>query len=146
MKSNKTENFIDNKEKRKHPRILIRLPLHFQTGENEGVYPGMTVDASESGLLIQTLNEMPVGIRLDVEVLFPKEFELANFKATAEIIWKGIGYWEDWEGYQYGLRFIQISRGDYFKLRRILSNPSCLRETYLIEDPGHHPTLIVKAE
>jgi len=140
------KNPSNNKEKRKHPRVLIRLPLHFQISDNEGIYPGMTIDASESGLLIQTLNEMPVGTRLDIEVLFPKEFEFANFKATAEIIWKGIGYWEDWEGYQYGLRFIQISRGDYLKLERIFSNPSCLKEAYLSEGPEHHPTLFVKAE
>ena len=140
------EKSSNNKEKRKHPRVLIRLPLHLEISEDRGVYPGMTIDASESGLLIQTLNEMPVGTPLDIEVLFPKEFELANFKAGAEIIWKGIGYWEDWEGYQYGLRFIYISKGDYLKLRRILSNPSCLKETYLIEGPEHPPTLIVKAE
>jgi hypothetical protein len=106
----------------------------------------MTIDASESGLLIQTLNEMPVGARLDIEVLFPKEFEFANFKVAAEIIWRGIGYWEDWEGYQYGLRFIQISKGDHLKLGRILSNTSCLKEACLVEGPEHYPTLIVKTK
>ena len=136
----------NNKEERKHPRVVIRLPLHFQINGNEGVYPGMTIDASESGLLIQTLNEMPVGARLNIEVLFPKEFEFANFKVAAEIIWRGVGYWEDWEGYQYGLRFIQISKGDYLKLRRILGNPSCLKETCLVEGPEHHPTLLVKTK
>jgi len=136
----------NNKEERKHPRVVVRLPLHFQINGNEGVYPGMTIDASESGLLIQTLNEMPVGARLDIEVLFPKEFEFANFKVAAEIIWRGVGYWEDWEGYQYGLRFIQISKGDYLKLGRILSNPSCLKETCLVEGPEHHPTLLVKTK
>ena len=136
----------NNKEERKHPRVVVRLPLHFQINGNEGVYPGMTIDASESGLLIQTLNEMPVGARLNIEVLFPKEFEFANFKVAAEIIWRGVGYWEDWEGYQYGLRFIQISKGDYLKLRRILGNPSCLKETCLVEGPEHHPTLLVKTK
>jgi PilZ domain len=140
------ERSSNNKEKRKHPRVLIRLPIHFQINGNGGIYPGMTVDASECGLLIQTLNEMPVGVHLDIEVLFPKEFEFANFKAATEIIWRGVGYWEDWEGYQYGLRFIEIPKGDYLKLDRILSNPSSLKEAYLIEDPEDHPTLIVKAE
>jgi len=54
----------NNKEKRKHPRVLISLPLIFQINENEGVHTGLTVDASESGLLIQSFKDMPIGTRL----------------------------------------------------------------------------------
>jgi len=53
----------NNKEKRKGSRTMVSLPLHFQANENEGVYPGLTIDASETGLLIQTLRETPVGTR-----------------------------------------------------------------------------------
>jgi hypothetical protein len=55
-------------------------------------------DASESGLLIQTLREIPVGIRIDIEILFPKKLNLVNFKAEAKIAWKKICNWKDWEG------------------------------------------------
>ena len=108
--------------------MMVRLPLHFQANENEGTYSGLTFDASESGLLIQTLREIPVGIRIDIEVLFPKKLNLANFKAEATIVWKKVCNRKDWEGYQYGLKFIQVSKGDYLKLRQILSKISCLRE------------------
>jgi hypothetical protein len=40
----------NNKEKRKHPRTMVSLPLHFQANENGGVYPSLTIDASESCL------------------------------------------------------------------------------------------------
>jgi hypothetical protein len=116
----------NNKEKRKHPRTIVSLPIHFQANENEGIYPGLTFDASESGLLIHTLREMPVGIRIDIEVLFPKKLNLANFKAEAEIVWENICCWKDWEGYQYGLKFIKVSKEDYLKLRQIFSNISCM--------------------
>ena len=59
----------NNKEKRKHPRTLVSLPLHFQANENGGAYPGLTIDASESGLLIQTLREIPVGTRKPWQIL-----------------------------------------------------------------------------
>jgi len=134
------------KERRERPRIVMSFPLHFQINENGGTYPGLTLDASESGLLIQTFKEMSVGIRLNIEVLFPKELNLPTFRAETEIIWRDIYYWEDWEGYQYGLKFTQISNGDYLKLRSILSNPSGLKEAHFIEDPDHDPTLIVKIE
>jgi hypothetical protein len=134
----------NNKEKRKHPRTLISLPLHIELNENGGIYPGLTLDASESGLLIQTIKEMPVGIKIDIEVLFPEKVKCSNFKAEAEIIWKDICYWDDWEGYQYGLKFIEISKEDYSKLKQILSDPTHLEETDLIEKRDHNPKLIVK--
>ncbi len=140
------ENSSHNKERRDHPRIMISLPANFEIKESGGGYPGLTIDASHSGLLIQTLKEMPVGIKLDIEVLLPKKFKLSKFRAETEIIWKGVSYWEDLEGYEYGLKFTNISNEDYLKLSRILSNPSSLQEVYFTEDPDHEPTLIVKTK
>jgi hypothetical protein len=132
-------------EKRKHPRTLISLPLQIQLNENEAAYPGLTLDASESGLLIQTLKEMSVGIRIDIEVFFPRKFKLSNFKAEAEIIWKDFCDWDDWEGYQYGLKFIHISNEDYSKLKQILGNQTRLKEAEFIERGDHNPELIIRA-
>ena len=136
----------NNKERRKHARTPVRLPLHFQTYENGGAYPGLTIDASESGLQIQTLKEMPVGIRIDIEILFPKKLNLANFKAETAIVWKKVCNWKDWRGYQYGLKFTQVSKEDYLKLRQILSNISCLKEIDFIERRDHPSTLVVRTE
>jgi hypothetical protein len=136
----------NNKEKRKHSRTMVSLPLHFQSNENEGVYLGLTIDASESGLLMQTLREIPVGIGIDIEVLFPKKLYLPNFKAEAEIVWKDICSRGDGEGYQYGLKFIQVSKEDFLKLKGILSNISCLKEIDFIERRDHPSTLVIRTE
>jgi hypothetical protein len=67
-----------------------------------------------------------VGTELNVTVLFSKGFELANFKAVAKIVRKERYSKEDskgnqyWEGYQYGLEFIQISDEDRRKLNYLL--------------------------
>jgi diguanylate cyclase (GGDEF)-like protein len=134
----------NNKEKRKHPRTMVSLPLHFQTNKNGGAYRGMTIDASESGLLIQTLKGMPVGLRIDIEIVFPKKLYLPNFKAEAEIVRKDACSRGDWEEYQYGVKFIRVSKEDYLKLRRIISNAMCLNEIDLIERRGHPLGLVVK--
>ena len=140
------ENSSHHKERRDHPRIMISLPANFEIKESGGAYPGLTIDASESGLLIQSLKEMPIGIKLNVEVLLPQNLKLSKLRAETEIVWKSISYWEDWEGYQYGLKFTHISNEDYSKLYQILINPSCLKEVQFVEDPGHDPTLVVKIE
>ncbi len=132
------------KERRDHPRTAINLPAHFEIKESGSSYPSVTSDVSQSGFLIRTLKEMPVGITLDIEVLLPSEFRQSKIRAEAEIIWKGVGYWEDWEGFEYGLKITYISHEDFTELTRILSNASCLREFYFTENPQNNPTLVVK--
>lgn len=135
-----------HKERRDHPRIIMKLPANFEIKESGSGYPGLTLDASRSGLLIQTLKEMPVGISLNIEILLPEKLKLSKIRAETEIVWKDVCYWEDWEGYQYGLKFTRISDEDYLKLSSILSNPSCLQEIYFAGNRHHDPTLIVKTK
>jgi hypothetical protein len=134
------------KEKRKHARIQVGLPLHFTMAENPNVYPGLTIDASESGLLIQTIKDMPIKTRLNIEVSFPKGFELSNFRGVAEVVWKDICNWDDWEGYMYGLKLIQISYENYLRLKQLLGDSSFQKEIELIDSPEHDATLVVKVE
>jgi hypothetical protein len=47
---------------------------------------------------IQTLREIPIAIRIDIEVLFPKKLSLANSKTEVEIVWENICDWKGWEG------------------------------------------------
>ncbi len=140
------KNSSQGKERRDHPRTIISLPANFEITESGSSYPGLTIDASQSGLLIQTLKEMPVGIKLEIEFLLPGKLGLSRIRAETEIVWKGVSYWEDWEGYEYGLKITHISNEDYVELSRILSNPSCLREVYFTENSNSNPTLIVKTK
>ena len=112
------------KENRRHPRVPINLPLNFRMIHNPNVGPGFVLNASEAGVLIQTFKDMPIGTRIDIEVLFPKGVAFADFRAVAAIVWKDTYLWEDWEGYQYGLKFIQILDEDHIKLKLFLNNQS----------------------
>jgi hypothetical protein len=74
------------------------------------------------------VKSLPIGTKLNIAVLFPKGFELANFEVLAEILWKDLHWEEDWEGYQYGLRFLQILDNEYWKLKQVLSGQFHLEE------------------
>jgi hypothetical protein len=89
---------------------------------------------------------MLVGTKLNIEFLFPKGFELSNFQGVAEIIWKDINCWEGWEGYQYGLKFIQILDKDHLMLKRLLNDSSFLKEAHIIDKTDHNSTVIVKVK
>ena len=110
----------DPRERRRSPRLLMDLPLEYQVINAPYAQGGIVVNASEVGLLINSIKNMPLGTKLNIAVLFPKEFELANFEVVAEIIRKELHWEEDWEGYQYGLRFIKILEEDRHKLRLLL--------------------------
>ncbi len=100
---------------------------------NHKAHGGIVLNASETGLLLYSTEDMPVGTKLKITVLFPKGFELANFEVIGEIIWKNNSdRKKGWEANQYGLKFIQISQEDHWKLRQVLNGRF---------DPEEMPTL-----
>jgi hypothetical protein len=114
-------------DRRKYPRIFIDLPLEYRDMDGSCLRGAIVVNAGEGGCLIESPRDIPVGTELSMTVLYPKEFELANFKATAKIVWKE-PYWKEdlkrkrsSEGYKYGLEFIHILDEDRWKLSFLLS-------------------------
>ena len=113
-------------ERRSHPRFVVDLSLEYREMGDSCLHGGIVIDVSEEGLLMETVRDIPVGAELNVTVLFPKGSELANFKAVAKIVRKKPCWKEDskgnryWEGYQYGLEFIQILEENRWKLDLLL--------------------------
>ena len=128
------EGLFSNRERRSYPRFIIDLPLEYRDTNGPCLRGGIVINASEGGFLIETTRDIPVGTELYIAVLFPKGYELANFKVVAMIVWKEPYRKEDWkgvpcrEGYQYGLEFIQISEEDRLKLDLLLSDRYNLEE------------------
>ena len=106
------------REKRKYPRVHMDLPADYWIKQDSYAHGGIVIDASETGFLIHSIEDIPIGTKLKIAVLFPKEYELANFEVSAEVIRKKIA--ESGEGgYQYGIRFTKILQEDYGKLREL---------------------------
>ncbi len=130
------ERSFNNREKRSHPRFIVDLPLEYRDGDGSCLRGGIVVNASEGGFLIETTRDMPVGTELNITVLFPKGFELANFSVVAKIVRKEPYRREDWkgvpcrEGYQYGLEFTEISHEDRLKLDSLLGGQFEFEETF----------------
>lgn len=116
------ENLNYNKDRRRFPRVFMDLPLEYQISDASNAHGGLVVNASETGLLIYSTKDMPIGTKLNIAVLFPKAFELTNFEVLVEIVWKDIYFEKNWEGYKYGLEFIQIKEEDLQKLRQLLGD------------------------
>jgi hypothetical protein len=103
-------------EKRKYPRVYMDLPVDYWVKHDAYAHGGIVIDASETGFLIYSVEDIPIGTKLKIAVLFPREYELAKFEVSAEIIRKRVVERGE-EGYQYGMKFTRILQEDYTKLR-----------------------------
>jgi hypothetical protein len=110
------------KERRKCPRAYLDLPVEYRVMNAPYAHGGLVVNASKMGLLINSVKDILVGSKLNIAVLFPKGFQLTDFEASAEIIWKDYHQEENWEGYRYGLKFTEIMEEDRRKLNQLLSD------------------------
>lgn len=97
------------------------LPIEYRLEDGPLAHGGMVINGSAKGFLIYSIKDMPIGTRLNITVLFPKGFELTNFEVLTEVVRKDRFSEKDWEGYQYGLRFIQIKDEDFRKLIQLFS-------------------------
>ena len=111
---------LEQKEKRKAPRYSVDLPLEYRMGGKSSLHGALTVNMSELGLLILSIKDMPVGTKLRIGVFFLKGFQLADFEALGEVVWKDL-FWDGaWRGYQYGIRFLRMRDQDHRELTPIL--------------------------
>ncbi len=122
------ERVTSHMERRRYPRMSLDLPLEYRVMNALYAHGGLVVNASEVGLLINSIKNIPIGSKLNIAVIFPKGFELTNFEVLAEIIWKDLHWEEDWEGYRYGLKFIRILDEDRGKLKQLLNGQFQLDE------------------
>jgi len=111
-------------DRRRYPRISMDLPLEYRVKYDARAHGGIVIDASESGFLIYSTEDIPIGTKLKIAVLFSAEYELGEFEVFAEIIWKNACVEKEGEGYQYGLRFVQVLEENDRKLGKLLSGRS----------------------
>jgi len=132
------EGSVNNRNRRRYPRIVINLPLEYQEKEEDSCLRGaMVVNAGEGGFLIESTRDMPVGTELSITLLFSREFELVDFKAVTKIVRKEPYSKENsngnqvWEGYLYGLEFIQMLDEDRWKLNWLLGGRFEFEENFV---------------
>jgi len=108
--------------RRKYPRVLLDLPFEYRTEYSRRVRGGIIVDACEVGFLIHSTENMLVGTRLKIIVLYPEDYSLAKLEVFARIVWKRFDVKE--KRYLYGLKFNGILAEDDYKLKALLRGNS----------------------
>jgi hypothetical protein len=108
--------------RRKYPRVLLDLPFEYRTEYSSRARGGIVIDACEVGFLIHSTENLLVGTRLEIVVLYPKEYSLETLEVFARIVWKRFDIKE--KRYLYGLKFNGIWAEDDYKLKGLLRSSS----------------------
>jgi hypothetical protein len=113
------EQYGDGEDRKKHPRVVLDLPLEYRITNIPNAHGALIVNGNEMGLIIESVEDIPIGTNLNVAVSFPKGYELTNFEVLTQVVWKEIYRKENWEGYQYKLKFVSTRAHDHWKLRQL---------------------------
>ncbi len=107
-------------EKRKHPRLLVELPVDYSRKGKKTDFGGIVKNASEGGILVYLPEKIDVGELLKVEIYFAKGLELETVQGLAKIVWADLAARETWREHRYGLEFHSMPKGTIQKLRSLL--------------------------
>lgn len=110
------------KERRRSPRVAMDLPVEYRVFNSEYAHAGIIVNASETGFQIRSVKDIPKGTVLSMAAFFPKGYGLEGLGLLAEVVWKDYTWEEHWEGYHYGVSFLQIENQDLEKLKCLLGD------------------------
>ncbi len=101
------------------------LPMEYS--EEQGtVYGALAYHLSADSMFMLSIRNMPVGNSLNARIFYANEYELDSIAVTAYILSKELHMAERWEGYKYGLGFVQISKEDRRKLEGLVNSNSNL--------------------
>ena len=133
-----------NGDRRKYSWIIMEFPIEWKISDLPRAHGALTVNLSETGLLIESVSDLSVGETLSLVVLFPKEFALKSLRASAEIVWKEIYWKKEWEGFRYGLRITELEEEELWKLQQILTGRFQIGEIFAFCDDGQKQTTNLK--
>ncbi len=99
----------------------MTLPLEYWETDDP-FYGALVSNISETGLLIHSVKNIPVGRELNVRVFFPDGYRFEGFRVIAKVLWKKLHHETDWRVYKYGLEFTRISEEDRQKLLKLINS------------------------
>jgi len=107
-------------ERRKYPRFNVYWPVQYNQIGSSISHQGRVTNLSESGMLIQSPEQMEIGQHLKSILSFISGSEINTVEMQAEVVWRDIYLNEARGDYRCGARFLDISMRDKTKLNNLL--------------------------
>ncbi len=105
-------------EERQHPRFLLNLPIEYYRVNSDVNQAGYTVNASESGLMLNLPEKLEVGQLLKIKLFFSFGPDINSIEILCQVVWTDHSGGE--EGYRSRVKFIKVSAEDLNRLVNFL--------------------------
>ncbi len=105
-------------EERQHPRFLLNLPVEYYRVNSDVNQAGYTVNASESGLMLNLPEKLEVGQLLKIKLFFSFGPDINSIEILSQVVWAD--HSEGEEGYRSRVKFIKVSAEDLNRLVNFL--------------------------
>ncbi len=120
-----------DQERRKHPRIPVRLPLDYWEEPNT-LQGGLVADISEGGLCVHSIHRIEIGVQLRIRVYISRdEYRLDCIQGSGKVIWRSLHRDGEWRGYKYGLYLTAMALDDRQWIRQLLKESPVTGEEVL---------------
>ena len=111
----------DRSDRRVSPKIPLKLPMGYWETE-DSCQGGLMGNLSEEGMVIYSIQDMPIGTELRIKVFFRGGSDFDQFRVIGRIVSKGLDSQNGSDGFAYMLTFVSPSLEGWGKLRAVLQN------------------------
>jgi hypothetical protein len=75
-------------ERRRHPRLMVELPVEYRRAGASRLRPGHTINFGEDGFMISVSEQMEAGEDLEMKIYFTSSSGLVTIAVVVKVIWE----------------------------------------------------------
>lgn len=108
------------KEKREAPRVRTDFGVKYKIkGSNLPLTQAVSVNISESGIMIKISEKLNVGALLELKLTFPPSYGSLTTVGRVEYV---IGnYWDEYPPYRCGVEFLELNEQDSLAIKKYVN-------------------------
>ena len=110
------EEGVRSSEGRKHPRVILNLPIEYSSGHTPKSRPGHTCNLSPDGVMVNLPERLDIGQKIGLSIFFSFGERMEWIRVDSQVIW--VDAEQQGGSYRSGIKFIDLSSYDRSKLEK----------------------------
>ena len=103
-------------EGRKHPRVILNLPIEYSSAHAHNPRPGHTCNLSPDGVMVNLPERLDIGQQIGLSIFFSFGQKVDWVRVNSQVIW--VDPEQQGGSYRSGCKFIDLSSHDRSKLEK----------------------------
>lgn len=103
-------------EGRKHPRVILNLPIEYFSGPTRRPRPGHTFNLSPDGVMVNLPERLDIGQQIGLSIFFSFGQRVEWVRVNSQVIW--VDSEQQGGSYRSGIKFIDLSSQDLSRLEK----------------------------